>query len=109
MDSDYCMVVTTFSDKDVGKRIIDGLIKKRLAACVQTANIHSVYHWKGAVNNDAEVLVLIKTKTALYAEVEAFIREQHNYEVPEIIRVPISGGFTGYLQWVDKECTGGGT
>lgn len=104
MNENYCVVLTTFADKDVGKRIIDGLINERLAACIQTVSISSFYRWEGAVNNDAEVLVLIKTKAALYPEVEAFIRSIHNYECPEIIVLPITAGFVQYLGWIDKEC-----
>ena len=104
MNEEYCVVLTTFADKDVGKKIIDGLIKNRLAACIQTVAISSHYHWKGAVNNDAEVLVLIKTKASLYPEVEVFIKGNHNYECPEIIRLPITAGFSSYLGWIDAEC-----
>ena len=104
MNSEYCIVMTTFSDDDVGKRIIDGLIEQRLAACVQSFNVRSHYRWKGKVHNEGETLLFIKTKADLYARVEAFIKENHSYEVPEIIQVPITAGLPAYLKWIDDEC-----
>ena len=53
-EHEYCMVMTTFSDEVIGKKIIHSLIEKRLAACVQVQAIESYYHWKGEVNQDQE-------------------------------------------------------
>ncbi|GAB3521257.1 divalent-cation tolerance protein CutA [Photobacterium alginatilyticum] len=100
----YCMVMTTFSDEVIGKKIIHSLIEKRLAACVQVQSIESYYHWKGEVNQDQEKLVMIKTTTALYSEVEAEILANHDYETPEIIQLPISAGLADYLSWIRSEC-----
>ena len=104
MNSEYCIIMTTFSDDDTGEKIIEGLIEQRLAACVQEFHIHSHYRWKGNVHKEGETLLFIKTKTALYAKVEAFIKANHSYEVPEIIQVPIRTGLPAYLQWIDDEC-----
>ncbi len=102
---DYCIVLTTFSDDVIGKKIIDSLISKHLAACIQVLPIESYYHWKGEVNCDNEKLVLIKTKNALYDAVEKDILQNHDYETPEIIKLPIDAGFSGYLGWMDEECS----
>jgi len=100
------MVLATFPDAAAADRILDGLLDRRLAACVQTMPVRSAYRWKGAVNRDSEVLALIKTKAALYPEVEAFIRAGHPYEVPEIIWLPIAAGFEKYLRWIGEETKG---
>ncbi|MBL8160788.1 MAG: divalent-cation tolerance protein CutA [Anaerolineae bacterium] len=101
MQPAYCIVMTTVSDAEVGKRIIDALLAGRLAACVQVLPITSYYTWKGAVSTDAENLLLIKTRAALYAQVEACIKAQHSYDVPEIVQVPITAGSAAYLGWID--------
>ena len=101
----YCVVLTTFSDDLVGKRMINSLIEKHLAACVQVQSIESFYHWKGEVACDKEKLVLIKTKDSLYESVEKDILANHNYETPEIIKLPITSGFSGYLNWIEEECS----
>ena len=103
MDAEFGMVLTTVAEPDVARRLADGLLEKRLAACVQTLPIHSAYRWKGAIQREPEILLLIKTKAALYPEVEAYLRSVHPYETPEIVWLPIAAGFAGYLAWIDAE------
>lgn len=102
--TDYCVVMTTFADDENGKRIIETLISKRLAACVQVVPIQSYYHWDGKVNCDAEKLVLIKTRESLYAQVEETIVSMHAYDTPQVTQIPIKNGFPPYLDWISKEC-----
>lgn len=97
------MVLTTFADPEVGRRLADGLLERRLAACVQMLPIQSAYRWKGAIQREAETLMLIKTRAARYPAVEAFIRSVHDYETPEIVWVPIAGGAAAYLEWLAAE------
>ena len=97
------VAMTTFPDAETAGKVLDGLLEGRLAACVQTMPIQSAYRWKGAVNREAEVLALIKTKRSLYPQIEAFIRARHPYAVPEIVWLPIAAGFAGYLRWIGDE------
>ena len=97
------MVLATFPDETAADKVLTGLLEGHLAACVQIMPIQSAYRWKGEVQRWSEILMMIKTSTARYPEVEAFIRSQHAYEVPEIIRLPIADGFEGYLRWIDTE------
>ena len=103
MDAKFGMVLTTVAEPDIARRLADGLLEKRLAACVQTLPIHSAYRWKGAIQREPEILLLIKTKAALYPEVEAYLRTVHPYETPEILWLPIAAGFAGYLAWLAAE------
>jgi len=104
MKEKYCLVITSYADEKNGKKIIDALLSERLAACVQVMPIHSCYHWQGEIANDDEKLLLIKTKSSLYTKVEEVIITHHAYELPEVIQLPISAGFAGYLNWLEKEC-----
>jgi len=103
-EQEYCVVMTTFANEGVGKKIIHSLIEKRLAACVQVQAIESYYHWEGKVNQDQEKQVMIKTTTALYKEVEADILANHDYDTPEVIQLPVTAGFSDYLNWIKTEC-----
>jgi periplasmic divalent cation tolerance protein len=98
------VVLTNLPDRQAALKLAQDLIARRLAACVNVlSECTSVYRWKGQVENAAEVPVLIKTRAARYAEVEAAIRGLHPYELPEIIAVPAVRGLDEYLQWVTDE------
>jgi periplasmic divalent cation tolerance protein len=97
------MVMTTFSNPETGRKLAEGLLEQKLAACVQTMAIQSTYRWKGAIQQEPETLMLIKTKGSLYPRVEAWIRDQHDYEVPEVIQIPVTDGLPDYLRWVAEE------
>lgn len=103
MSTEYGVVWTTFADPETGRRLAEGLLEKRLAACVQTLPIQSTYRWQGAVQREAETLMAIKTRTALFGEVEAFIRSVHPYETPEILMTPVAAGGADYLKWIGDE------
>ena len=101
---DAIIVITNLPDREAANRLAQELVASRLAACVNVlAECASVYRWKGALEDAREVPVLIKTRGARYAEVEAAIRALHPYELPEIIAVPVVRGFEDYLRWVADE------
>ncbi|MGB9775359.1 MAG: divalent-cation tolerance protein CutA [Anaerolineae bacterium] len=96
----YCVVLTTAGTEEEAQRLAEGLVAGRLAACVQVLPVTSTYIWQGELHRDPEWLLLIKTTTARYGDVEAFIRKHHSYEVPEIVQVPIRQGLEAYLAWM---------
>ena len=95
------IVITNTPDREVALKIARELVERRLAACVNIlAECTSVYRWQGRIETATEVPLLIKTRAAIYAEVEAAIRSLHPYELPEIVAVPIERGLPDYLDWV---------
>ena len=98
----YGMVMTTTATRDDAKRIAQSLLEAKLAACVQMMPIESCYMWKDALQNEVEVLLLIKTKTALFDEAVAAIKSAHPYEVPEIVALEFAGGAPDYFAWIDN-------
>lgn len=100
--ADYIVIMTTLPNRESAKDMARGLVEDQLAACVQLVDIQSVYTWKGEVQEDSEVLLLIKTRADLYDAAEVYIQTHHPYEVPEIVQVPITAGASAYLEWVDK-------
>ena len=106
MNDGYTMIVTACPDKDNAKEIAKALIGERFAACVQMYPIESVYTWQGKVCEDNEVALFVKTKAPLFDKIAAVIKDNHPYEVPEIIQIPITDGLPEYLRWID-ECVEG--
>ena len=102
----FIQVVTTTEKKEDAERIAACLVEKRLAACVQIAGpITSLYRWKGKIEKAQEWQCWIKSKEALYKEIEKAIKSVHPYEVPEIIAIPIVTGNRDYLEWLESEVT----
>jgi len=102
MMNSYCVILTTAGRRDEADRLAELLVSRRLAACVQVTSIASTYMWKGKLNKDSEYLLLVKTTADRYHEVEAAIVENHSYEIPEIIQIPVTQGLDRYLGWIDE-------
>ncbi len=98
------LVFSTLPDATAARRLAQSLVDRRLAACVSVLPpCVSVYRWQGTVEEAAEVPLMIKTTAARYADLEAAIRAEHPYELPEIVAVPVQRGLPGYLDWVAAE------
>ena len=98
------LVLTSLPDHEGALALARSLVKGRLAACVNVgAPVESMYHWRGEIETAREVPVVIKTRRALYNEVEAAIVAVHPYELPEVIAVPLIHGLAGYLDWIGTE------
>ena len=102
--TDALLVLTTVADRAAGTALARELLERRLAACVNVgAPVDSLYHWRGRIETGTEVPLTIKTRAALYPRVEAAIRELHDYELPEIVAVPIAAGYGPYIGWLVAE------
>lgn len=103
-DDDTLLVYTSMPDRAAALDLARALVSRRLAACVNVLDgCTSVYRWRGAVEEASEVPLMLKTRGARYAEVEATIRALHPYELPEIVAVPVVRGLPDYLEWVALE------
>lgn len=99
---DYAVVITTCGSREEAEKLAARIVDRKLAACVQLSSITSYYTWEGEVNNDPETKLLIKTRKDLYDRLESFIKENHSYDVPEIISLPVQSGSKAYLDWIDE-------
>jgi periplasmic divalent cation tolerance protein len=104
--TDKIVVLSTCGSPKDGQRLAHALVEKRLAACVNIIpGVRSVYHWKDAIEEEEEVLLVIKTSRALLAELRTELERLHSYEVPEVIALPVVDGSESYLAWLDRELT----
>jgi periplasmic divalent cation tolerance protein len=99
---DYAVVMTACANAEDAQPVIDALLSKKLAACIQLIPITSCYTWKGKVNKEGETLLLIKCRSDRFKAVKEEILGLHKYELPEIIQIPIVDGLEPYLEWIDN-------
>ncbi|MBW9264682.1 MAG: divalent-cation tolerance protein CutA [Candidatus Thiodiazotropha sp. (ex. Lucinisca nassula)] len=105
MPTPLLLILCTAPDRETALKLSRSLLEQRLAACVNLSPpVTSVYHWQGKLEESEEILLLIKTTKQQYNNVEATLRAQHPYELPEIIAVPVEQGLDDYIDWVER-CT----
>lgn len=97
----YCVVQTTLASEAEAAALARAIVQARLAACVQLQPVRSLYVWQDQAHDEPEWLLGIKTRAALWPQLEAYIRELHPYETPEILQLPVLAGSADYLAWVD--------
>jgi periplasmic divalent cation tolerance protein len=103
---DVRVVLMTAPDAEVGARLARALVEERLAACVNVVpGVRSIYRWEGRIQDDAEVLLIAKTRADRCDELAARVRALHPYALPEVLALAASDGSLEYLAWVAAEVT----
>uniref|UniRef100_T1JER9 Uncharacterized protein n=1 Tax=Strigamia maritima TaxID=126957 RepID=T1JER9_STRMM len=105
----HSIAYVTTPSEDVAKKLAHGLLQKKLVACCQKSS-QCKYEWKGEINEDKESLMIIKTRTSKVDEVTSYVKENHPYEVCEVISYPvnrylkfqITQGNPDYLKWISE-------
>ena len=101
--SEHCVVLVTCPDRETAAMIAGSLVEEKLAACANLVEgVTSVYRWKGEIQQEPEVLLIIKTRMARFEEIKTRVQALHPYEVPEIISADITAGNVPYLNWIDE-------
>lgn len=89
---------------DEAERMGRSLVEERLAACVNILpRIHSFFWWDDKVQSDEESMLVVKTTTTKFDKLLAYVLENHPYELPEIIGLPLTSAFPDYIEWVKAE------
>jgi len=98
----HIVVFITAANKKEARKISSGLVKNKLAPCVNIIDkVESVFFWDGKVNRAKEVLLIAKSRKDKFKKIVKFVKAIHSYQVPEIICLPITSGFASYLEWID--------
>ena len=96
---DICLVLVTHPNAKHAESIVRGAVEKGLAACVLQAPAASFYIWDEALTEDREVVTLFKTVNEKVSLLENYVKSNHEYEVPAIIRVPAKAD-SAYGRWM---------
>ena len=101
---DAIVIYCTVPDKRAAKEISKHLLKHRLAACVSAVDkVESMFSWDGEIEQEKEILLIIKTLRTNFEKIKHLITDLHPYQVPEIIALPIVDCSKEYLQWLAHE------
>lgn len=104
MDDQVLVVLVTAPTMDEAARLGRALVEERLAACANLVpGIRSIYCWQDAVQDDAEVLLMIKTAGSMWHKLQQRVVELHSYETPEVLALPTAYGAPAYLQWLGAQ------
>lgn len=103
---DGIVVWSNFPDEQSARAASRHLVEQRLAACVTLLPAaQSVYRWQNAIEEAAEVVLMIKTVRSRYVELEQALKTLHPYDVPEIVALPMTDGLPAYLEWIGQQTT----
>ncbi len=104
MPHDNLVVFVTASSTDEAERIARAMVEERLAACANLVpSVASIFRWKGTIEREEEVLIIMKSRRRLLDRLVDRVKELHSYEVPEVVALPIVGGSDAYLDWIRQE------
>jgi periplasmic divalent cation tolerance protein len=99
---EHNVVLVTASTEEEAVQIARALVESRLAGCVNIIQgVRSIYRWQGKVEDEAEVLMIMKTRRGLFDELVRRVKDLHSCTVPEIISLPITEGSEQYIEWLD--------
>jgi periplasmic divalent cation tolerance protein len=101
MSTQVIVAFSTVPDEATGQRIAKCLVTEGLAACVnRLPNVRSSYIWEGRLQDDAEILLIIKTTAERLAAMRQRLIELHPYDLPELVAIGVVGGNEPYMEWI---------
>lgn len=101
MNNKVIVVFSACPDETVARQLGRRLVESGRAACVNVIpGLHSVYRWQDQVEEASEAMMLIKTVEERVGEITAWLEQEHPYDLPELIALPVVAGLPGYLEWV---------
>jgi periplasmic divalent cation tolerance protein len=107
MASQALVVLTTLGQEAEARSLITALLEERVIACgTLLPGATSIYRWAGAVTEEREVVVLLKTDETKWEALRGAIERRHPYQVPELLALPVTRGLERYLAWVASEVAG---
>jgi len=103
-ENQLVVILCTVPDEATAEKLATGLVEERLAACVNAIpGVRSFYRWRGKIEADTEIQLVIKTRSERFDELAAWISANHPYDVPEIVAIPANRVSKAYLAWAVEQ------
>ncbi len=104
LSSGFLLAWVPCPDSACAERIGREAVELHFAACANVLpGMRSIYRWNGAIQSDAEVLLVLKTSRARAQELTEFVASRHPYELPAVSLLPLEGGYAPFLEWIGRE------
>jgi len=104
----FSLVLVTAPDLKTARSLARLVLRARLAACVNLVpNLESHYWWRGKIERDAEILLILKTTRAQLAALEKLVLANHPYDTAEFLAVPLAAGAGRHLDWITESLRAG--
>lgn len=98
------LLYVTAGSAEEAARIGRTMVDEQLAACANVLpGMTSIYRWQGHIQEDAEAVLILKSRDDLIRAVVARIKALHSYDVPCVVALPIAGGNPDFLKWIESE------
>src|SRR5438128_2286846 len=98
------VVLSNCGSEEEARRVARALVEARVAVCVNILpGIQSIYRWQGAIQEDSEWMLVIKSTRSMFDRLSVELRKAHSYQVPEVLAIPVIAGNQDYLDWMDRE------
>lgn len=99
---DYIQIYISCESCEQAQKLVSSLLDKRWVACGQViSGVKSFYRWDGLIEENTEALLILKTKSAYFCQIERYVLKHHSYQIPEILAVPVELGHKPYLKWIE--------
>jgi periplasmic divalent cation tolerance protein len=100
VQTDYVIVLTTVESGEQAEILAEKILSEKLATCIQVQKVKSFYTWRDKMECSYEYLLSMKTHADLFASLSKLIKQNHRYQVPEILQIPITNGSKEYFDWM---------
>ncbi len=101
--ADHIVAYITAASETQARRIARRLLQNEMVACANIVPVNSMFLWKGDIQEEEEVLIVLKTRVDKFDQIVDMVKSIHTYDTPEIIALPILLGSRDYLKWIDDE------
>ena len=89
------MVYVTIDTDENANKLIQAVLEANQVACINKIKqgMFSSYKWEGkVVVDEAEMLLIMKTKNECLPSLIQMVKDNHPYDCPECIAVPVTHG-----------------